>query len=183
MKCDKRNNLWRRDVKTESNIGSNGDGISLEVPTTTDLWKADSAFIHWAMEWKTQAEIHDWKLMTWWHKLTLTQLKTDSILKHNWKTGKDAQSRAYSIQPTLIVPFITWSSEMEQPMQPCKHPGCYLISSQVLSDVQEKGRIERQLPWKLGIKLIANKLTKHELTGWIQEYCERIFINIAIDFH
>ena len=46
-------------LKTDSNIGSNGDGSSLEVPRTTDLWKADSAFIHWAMELKTQTEMHD----------------------------------------------------------------------------------------------------------------------------
>ena len=48
---------WRKATKTDTNIGSNGDGSSLEVPRTTDLWKADSAFIHWAMESKTQAEI------------------------------------------------------------------------------------------------------------------------------
>ena len=53
----------------------------------------------------------------------------------------------------------------------------------MLSDTQENGRIERQLPWKLGIKLTADKLAKHELTGRLQEYYERIFINIAIDFH
>ena len=50
---------WRKAAKTDTNIGSNGDGSSLEVPRTTDLWKEDSAFIHWAMESKTQAEMHD----------------------------------------------------------------------------------------------------------------------------
>ena len=50
---------WRKAAKTDTNIGSNGDGSSLEVPRTTDLWKADSAFIHWAMESKTQTEMHD----------------------------------------------------------------------------------------------------------------------------
>ena len=41
---------WRKVAKTNTNIGSNGDGSSLEVPRTIDLWKADIAFIHWAME-------------------------------------------------------------------------------------------------------------------------------------
>ena len=50
---------WRKVAKADTNIGSNGDGSSLEVPRTTDLWKADSAFIHWAMESKNQAEMHD----------------------------------------------------------------------------------------------------------------------------
>ena len=57
------------------------------------------------------------------HKLTFSELKTNSILKHNWQIGKDAQNGTYSIKPTLTVPFITWSSEMKQPMQPSKHSG------------------------------------------------------------
>ena len=31
---------WRKAAKTDSNIGSNGDGSSLEVPRTTDLWES-----------------------------------------------------------------------------------------------------------------------------------------------
>ena len=31
--------LWWRDEDTDTNIGSNGDGSSLEVPRTTDLWE------------------------------------------------------------------------------------------------------------------------------------------------
>ena len=31
---------WRRDEDTDTNIGSNGDGSSLEVPRTTDLWES-----------------------------------------------------------------------------------------------------------------------------------------------
>ena len=50
---------WRKAAKAHTNSGSNGDGSSLEVPRTTDLWKANSAFIHWAMESKTQAKMHD----------------------------------------------------------------------------------------------------------------------------
>ena len=112
--------------------------------------------------------------------------ENDNKIKHDWNiTNKLERCSQLSlfIKPTLTVIFTTRSSEMEQPMQPCKHPGFYLISSQMLSDTQEKGRIERQLSWKIGIKLTADKLAKHELTGWIQEYCERIFIRIAIDFH
>ena len=30
---------WRKAAKADSNIGSNGDGSSLEVPRTTDLWE------------------------------------------------------------------------------------------------------------------------------------------------
>ena len=40
MKCRKWNDLWRRTDKTDSNIGSNGDSSSLEVPRTTDLWES-----------------------------------------------------------------------------------------------------------------------------------------------
>ena len=29
---------WRKASKTDTNIGSNGDGSSLEVPRTVDLW-------------------------------------------------------------------------------------------------------------------------------------------------
>ena len=50
---------WRKVANTDTNIGSNGDGSSLEVPRTTDLWKVDNTFIHWAMESKTQTEMHD----------------------------------------------------------------------------------------------------------------------------
>jgi len=50
---------WRKATKTDTTIGSNGDGSSLEVPRMADLWKADSSFIHWAMESKTQAKMHD----------------------------------------------------------------------------------------------------------------------------
>ena len=172
---------WRKDAKADSNIGSNGDGSSLEVPRTTDLWKADSALSIGQWNQKLKTEMHDWKLMNWWHKMTLTQLKTDSILKHNWQVGKHAQSRAYS--PTLIVLFTTRSSVMEQPMQPCKHPGCCLISSHMLAYEQREITTERKLPWKLWIKWTADKLAKHELTGWLQEYYEWIFIHIATDFH
>ena len=142
--------------------------------------RADQCLIHWAMESKTQTEMHDWKLMTWRHKLTLTQLKTDSILKHNRQTGKDAQSRAYSIQPTLIVLYTTRSTVMEQPMQPCKHAAGCLISSHMLTDEQRETTTDRKLPWKLLTKWTADKLAKHKSTGWLQEYCEWIFINIAL---
>ena len=142
--------------------------------------RADQCFIHWAMESKTQTEMHDWKLMTWRHKLTLTQLKTDSILKHNWKTEKDAQSRAYSIRPTLIVLYTTRSTVMEQPMQPCNHADCCLISSHMLAYEQWEITTERQLPWKFWTKWTVDKLAKHKSTGWLQESCERIFINIAL---
>ena len=30
---------WRKAGKTDTNIGSNGDGSSLEVPRMTDLWE------------------------------------------------------------------------------------------------------------------------------------------------
>ena len=50
---------WSKATNTDTNIGSNGDGSSLEVPRTIDLWKADNAFIHWAMESKTQVEMHE----------------------------------------------------------------------------------------------------------------------------
>ena len=50
---------WRKAAKIDTNIGSNGDGSSLEVPRTTDLRNADNAFVHWQMESKTQAEMHD----------------------------------------------------------------------------------------------------------------------------
>ena len=30
---------WRKAAKTDTNIGSNGDGSSLEVLRTTDLWE------------------------------------------------------------------------------------------------------------------------------------------------
>ena len=41
MKCNKRDfDLWRRDEETASNIGSNGDGSSLEVPRNTDFWES-----------------------------------------------------------------------------------------------------------------------------------------------
>ena len=53
----------------------------------------------------------------------------------------------------------------------------------MLTDAQEKERIERKLPWKFELKLTVDKLAKHELTGQLQEYCERIFIHIATDFH
>ena len=46
---------WRKATKADTNIGSNGE----EVPRMADIWKADSAFIHWAMESKTQTEMHD----------------------------------------------------------------------------------------------------------------------------
>jgi len=47
---------WRKATKIETKIGSNGDGSPLELPRTIDLWEADSAFSHWEMESKTQAE-------------------------------------------------------------------------------------------------------------------------------
>ena len=31
---------WRKAAKADTNIGSNGDGSSLEVPRTTDLWES-----------------------------------------------------------------------------------------------------------------------------------------------
>ena len=31
---------WRKAEKTNTNIGSNGDGSSLEVPRTLDLWES-----------------------------------------------------------------------------------------------------------------------------------------------
>jgi len=40
MKCKKSFDLWWRDDHTDSNIGSNGDGSSLEVPIMVDLWKS-----------------------------------------------------------------------------------------------------------------------------------------------
>ena len=33
---------WRKAAKTDTNIGSNGDGSSLEVPRTLDLWESRS---------------------------------------------------------------------------------------------------------------------------------------------
>ena len=161
---------WRKAAKIDTNIDSNGDGSSLEVPRTTDLWKADSAFIHWAMESKTQSEMHDWKLMTWRHKLTLTQLKTNSILKHNRQTGNDAQSRAYSSKPTLTVSFITWSSEMKQPMQPSKYSGCCLNSPQVLAYEQQERTIDRQLSWKL----VNRSVEYYGFSIRLQKHCIRI---------
>ena len=44
--CKRNFHHWRKDAKADTNIGSNGDGSSLEVPRTIDLWKADNAFIH-----------------------------------------------------------------------------------------------------------------------------------------
>jgi len=41
---------WRKAAKTDTNIGSNGDGSSLEVPEWQIFGRVDSAFIHWAME-------------------------------------------------------------------------------------------------------------------------------------
>ena len=42
---------WRKAGKTDTNIGSNGDGSSLEVPRTVDLWESrPMLFNHWAME-------------------------------------------------------------------------------------------------------------------------------------
>jgi len=42
---------WRKARKTDTNIGSNGDGSSLEVPRTVDLWESRPVlFNHWAME-------------------------------------------------------------------------------------------------------------------------------------
>ena len=39
------------ELKTDSNIGSNGDGSSLEVPRTLDLWESRPVlYHHWAME-------------------------------------------------------------------------------------------------------------------------------------
>jgi len=38
-------------LKTDTNIGSNGDGSSLEVPRTLDLWESRPVlYNHWAME-------------------------------------------------------------------------------------------------------------------------------------
>jgi len=34
---------WRKAAKTDTNIGSNGDGSSLEVPRTADLWESRPA--------------------------------------------------------------------------------------------------------------------------------------------
>jgi len=31
---------WRKDSKAETNIGSNGNGISLEVPRIADVWES-----------------------------------------------------------------------------------------------------------------------------------------------
>ena len=51
---------WRKARKTDTNIGSNGDGSSLEVPRTSDLWESRPVpYNYWAMESKTQAEMHD----------------------------------------------------------------------------------------------------------------------------
>ena len=41
---------WRKAAKFDTNIGSNGDGSSLEVPRMEDLWEADIAFFHWVIE-------------------------------------------------------------------------------------------------------------------------------------
>ena len=42
---------WRKAGNTDTNIGSNGDGSSLEVPRTLDLWESRPVpFNHWAME-------------------------------------------------------------------------------------------------------------------------------------
>ena len=35
---------WRKAGKTDTNIGSNGDGSSLEVPRTVDLWESRPVF-------------------------------------------------------------------------------------------------------------------------------------------
>ena len=35
---------WRKAGKTDTNIGSNGDGSSLEVPRTLDLWDSKPVF-------------------------------------------------------------------------------------------------------------------------------------------
>ena len=81
MKCNKRDfYLWRRDEQTDSNIGSNGDGSSLEVPRTMDLWKADSSFIHWAME-STIWQINTRMLTDW---LNENSTETNSTLKLKW---------------------------------------------------------------------------------------------------
>jgi len=51
---------WRKSGKTDTNIGSNGDGSTLEVPRIADLWESRPVpSNHWAMESKTQAEMHD----------------------------------------------------------------------------------------------------------------------------
>ena len=51
---------WRKAGKTDTNIGSNGDGSYLEVPRTLDLWESKPVpYNYWEMESKTQAEMND----------------------------------------------------------------------------------------------------------------------------
>ena len=51
---------WRKAGKNDTNIGSNGDGSSLEVPRIADLWESRPVpYNYWAMESKTQAKMHE----------------------------------------------------------------------------------------------------------------------------
>jgi len=38
--CKRTFDHWRKAGNTDTNIGSNGDGSSLEVPRTADLWES-----------------------------------------------------------------------------------------------------------------------------------------------
>ena len=52
---------WRKAAKADTNIGSNGDGSSLEVPRTTDIWKADNALSigQWSQKLKLKCKTED----------------------------------------------------------------------------------------------------------------------------
>ena len=50
---------WRKAGKIDTNIGSNGDGSSLELPRTADLWESRRLPYPLGKGVKTQAEMHD----------------------------------------------------------------------------------------------------------------------------
>jgi len=50
---------WWKVSNTDTNIASNGDGSSLEVPRTPDLWESRPVPYPLGMESKTQIEMHD----------------------------------------------------------------------------------------------------------------------------
>jgi len=68
---------WRKAKKTDTNIGSNGDGSSSEVPRTADLWESRQCL----RPLGNGVKISSWN--TW---LEIDDLKTqiDSHSTKNW---------------------------------------------------------------------------------------------------
>ena len=81
---------WQRDEDTDTNIGSNGDGSSLEVPRTTDLWESRQCLcpLGYGVNNFEKAKQDSWLI-----------LRTENGLKADWISKPKMTERPDSNKP------------------------------------------------------------------------------------